>query len=389
MIHRPAFNEVNEQLGSLVAHFVFVLADGRKLGRAVGRDRNVVVSHDRDCLRHLAAAALDCPQRSQNHQVARREYGRHFRVMKQNLEHRLAAALFREAAVEHQLGPVGDPVLLQRLPVAAQPLQADRRIVVAVDHRDMAMPLLDQMPDRHGSSLHVVGRDMSEAAALGRNVDQHTWKVGVVGHFLQVRVLDSKARYDGAVHVPFLAQVAVGFGHLLLGVRAEQHDLVIQLSGPVVDAAQNLKCHRILRSGPVDIRQDHAERPRFLGDQAAGEHIGAIVELFGCFLDFLAGSLVHIVIAVQRSGNGCDGDSRILRQVFYGGQSSSLLPSKTFWKSLPAQYNGKPKTLATVFFYSFFFLVPTTCNGAGACPMRHRSEQREPSHECRPDKKAG
>src|SRR4029078_9752117 len=94
-------------------------------------------------------------------------------------------------------------------------------------------------------------------------------------------------------------------------LRREDEEVVAGAAGVLLEPAEHLVEERV-----VDVRvplprlEEDADHVAALGDERARRGGGRVVELLGDPHDALAGLLAHVLVAVERTRYGADGDAR-------------------------------------------------------------------------------
>ncbi len=168
---------------------------------------------------------------------------------------------------------------------AAQPGGAGGDVLRAGDVPDPGVPERGQVGDRRPHALLVVHRDGGERVVLRGAVHQHD-RDFVLGRLGEDRAARDRGREHEPVHVPgpHLVEDQLLLGQVGVGVADQRH--VAVLGEPVLDAADHRREQRV-----VEVGDQHADRVRAAGPQAARHRVGPVAEPVGRLADPARGLL--------------------------------------------------------------------------------------------------
>ena len=302
---------------------------------------DVVEADHGEVARDLEAGLVGGADRAQRgHVGGDHDRGRRL-VEREQLAHRVVAAVDVEVAIADVLVARGDAEALQLVAVAAQALGARALVEHAADVRDAAVPELVQMAHGRGGAGLVVGHDGGRERALELEVDADRGDVRA-HQPARLGVLLVGAHEHRAVDVVVAAALEVGVRAVAVAgpLRGEDQEVVAGAAGVLLEPAEHLVEERVVDVGvPLPRLEEDADDVRALGDERARRGGGRVVELLGDPHDPLAGLLAHVGVAVERTRYGADGDAGEAGKLV--DVRAGLRHQKRFWSMRVAPYSDR------------------------------------------------
>ena len=306
--------------------------ESRRERRGPGK---VVEADDGDVARALEAAVGDGLDHAQRHHIrgAEDRFGT-VRALEQG-QPGLVRPLDRRPRRLHQVRIKGDAGVLQRLPVAGQPL-GDRYRVDAVRQRgDPTIAAVDQMPGEPIGSVaivddHGIGLDAFQVA-VGED-ERHAR----TDQLFEIELVSAGRDDDQALDPLFLQDIEIHALPVDMLVGVAEHDVVAAVApiDAVLDSA-----HEIGKKRVGDIRYDDADRRGLGPPQASGDAVAPVSELVDRLLNALAGLRRHVARIVHDVRHRRGGYARRASHVVDGRHETPAMAPR--WPERPGSMRSR------------------------------------------------